>query len=61
MTLQIYDVLGNLVQTLVNKKILSTGVHQYKWNPENHLSSGTYFYMLQTNKEIVTNKMTLIK
>jgi hypothetical protein len=59
-SLKIYDVAGNLVQTLVSERAHTAGEHQYRWNADS-FSSGLYFYRLTTSHEIFTQKMILIK
>jgi hypothetical protein len=58
-TLKIYDILGNEVQTLVE------GNHKAgKYNimvDGTNLSSGIYFYTLKSNSFVETKKMTLLK
>lgn len=58
-TLKVYDILGNLVETLVNDN-LAKGTYEVNFNA-NNLSSGVYFYTLNNGKNISTKKMTLIK
>ncbi len=58
-TLDIYDLLGRKVGTLVNAK-QEAGFHQAVWNAEDG-SSGMYFYKLQAGDYIETKKMVLIK
>jgi flagellar hook assembly protein FlgD len=58
-TLKIYDILGREVATLVNKE-LSAGRHTYEFDGS-RLSSGIYFYRLQTGEFTQTRKMLLIK
>ena len=60
-SLKIYDVVGNLVQTLVSEGTLTAGEHRHTWNAGSHISSGIYFYRLVTGQEIYTKKMILIK
>ena len=55
----IYDVLGNVVETLVNKE-QSLGEHTVNFNA-NNIASGIYFYQLKTNAKIITRKMVLMK
>lgn len=59
-SLKIYDVVGNLVQTLVSERVHTAGEHQHTWNAGS-FSSGVYFYRLTTSHEIFTQKMILIK
>ena len=58
--IKIYDVLGRLVNTLVNKE-LTTGTYETNWNAGS-FSSGVYFYTLEVNgAKIQTKSMALIK
>jgi hypothetical protein len=63
-TLKIYSITGQLVRTLVNSA-MEVGTHQVKFNGQddfgNMLSSGVYFYQLQSAGQIATNKMILMK
>ena len=58
-TLKIYDVLGNEITTLINEE-QQAGFHKIDFNASS-LSSGMYFYTLQSNNKTLTNKMILIK
>ncbi|HRE39893.1 MAG TPA: glycosyl hydrolase [Ignavibacteria bacterium] len=57
--IDIYDIRGRLVQTLINSK-LKAGSYKINWNASG-LSSGIYFYTLKTSVNQLTKKMTLIK
>ncbi len=57
--LVIYDITGKEIETLVNQ-VLSAGNYQYGFTA-NNLTSGTYFYRLETNNFKQTKKMMLIK
>ncbi len=57
--LEVYDVLGKKVATLVNER-QAAGYYQYVWNA-NGLSSGVYLYRLQAGRFIETKKMMLVK
>jgi endonuclease/exonuclease/phosphatase family metal-dependent hydrolase len=59
-TLKIYDVLGNLIDTIVEED-QQAGFHSKLYVANSTLSSGMYFYTLQTSNSISTNKMILIK
>ena len=60
----IYNIKGQIVRTLIND-ILPSGKHSVIWNGfdnNNHsVSSGVYFIRLQTGKEIVNDKVILMK
>lgn len=58
-SLKIFDILGNEVATIVSGE-LSTGIHTREWNATN-ISSGIYFYRLQTGKFIEAKKLILMK
>jgi len=58
-TLKVYDILGNVIATLVNDE-KAAGVYTLKFNGEK-LSSGLYFYILNAGGYTSTKKMLLIK
>lgn len=55
----VYDILGREIKTLINKPMLP-GNYEINFNGSN-LSSGIYFYKLQSGKRQIVNKMILIK
>jgi len=57
--LNIYDVSGRLVKTLVDDQ-LSAGRHEFKFDGSD-LSSGTYIYNMIVNGNSLTKRMLLIK
>ncbi len=57
--LQVYDITGRVVETLVNKRLIS-GVHEIIWNASNQ-SSGVYFVRLSNNTFRQTQKLILLK
>jgi hypothetical protein len=57
--LNVYDVLGNEVATLINEK-KSAGTYEVFWNAEN-IPSGVYLYKLTAGNLIETKKMLLLK
>ena len=63
-SLDIYNVAGELVSRLVNEK-KNQGWHSVSWNGVDssgeHLSSGVYFYKLSTGNKTVTKKMVLLR
>ena len=63
-TLKVYDILGNEVLTLVNKEQAAVS-YKITFNSQssNHkqLSSGIYFYRLETGKFTSIKKMLLLK
>ena len=63
-TLKVFDILGNEVAQLVNE-YKSAGKYQTSFDAKNissqQLSSGTYFYRLQTDGKFITKKMILLR
>ncbi|MEO6695634.1 MAG: zinc-dependent metalloprotease [Ignavibacteria bacterium] len=57
--LKIFDLSGREVSTLVNEK-LQPGTYEYSFEA-NNLSSGTYFYRLNTSEFTETKRMILLK
>jgi hypothetical protein len=57
--LEIYDVQGRRVQTLVNER-QQAGFYTVRWDAGN-LASGVYFYRLRVGPHVKTMKMTLLK
>ncbi len=58
-TLKVYDILGKEVATLVNG-VQNAGEYAVLFNAS-QLSSGVYFYTLQSGNTVVTKKMSLLK
>ncbi len=58
-SLKVYDILGNEVSQLVNKS-QAAGIYQVEFDA-NKLTSGMYFYKLETGSFTETKKMMLIK
>jgi len=58
-TLSVYNLLGQKVETLLNEE-LPVGTHQVTFNASK-LSTGVYFYKLETGKYISVKKMMLLK
>jgi len=63
-TLQIYDVRGQLVKTLVDR-MLATGRHQIVWDGKNasgqQVASGVYFYRMQAGSFSQSKTMLLVR
>ena len=59
-TLKIYDVLGREVATLVNEN-LEAGVHHQRMLDASKLSSGVYYYALQSGGKREIKKMLMVK
>ena len=59
-TLKVYNILGNEVETLLNNKEMQAGEHSVSFDATN-LSSGMYFYRIQAKDFSETKKLVLIK
>jgi hypothetical protein len=63
-TLDIYDILGRKIRTLVADN-LEAGYHSYRWNSTDDsgaaVSSGLYFYKIRTGDTDAIRKMLLLK
>ena len=58
-TLKIYNILGEEVETLLSTSLLS-GSYKYEWDAAG-LASGIYLYRLQAGNHVETRKMVLMK
>jgi len=62
--INIYNIRGQLVKTLVND-VVESGITQYNWkgldNSDKPVTSGIYFYKLVTDGQVLTRKMLLLK
>ena len=58
-TIEIYNLLGQRVQILINKK-MNAGKHTVKFE-SNNLSSGVYFYRISAGKFVQFKKMLLLR
>lgn len=58
-TLKVYDVLGNMIETLVNEK-KSAGKYEIVFDGSN-LSSGVYFYKMQAGSFVAVKKFILMR
>ena len=62
--LDIFDILGRHVETLVNE-VQKPGFYKLEWNA-NHLASGMYIYQVSikgktTKRDVIRKKMMLMK
>lgn len=57
--MKVFDISGREVVTLINE-VKGAGTYDFKFNASN-LSSGVYFYRLQSRNFIETKKMFLLK
>ena len=58
-TLKVYNILGQEVSTLINNE-MNAGTYNFNFNASN-LSSGVYFYTINTGNYVATKKMILMK
>ena len=58
--LEVYDVLGRKIQTLLQNEFYGVGAHSIHFDAKG-LSSGLYYYRLQTGQTEIIRSMTLIK
>ncbi len=58
-SLKVFNSLGEEIETLIAEE-LSAGKYKYDWNAD-ELTSGIYFYKLQSKNSIETKKMILLK
>ena len=63
-SVNIYNSMGQHIKNVVNKS-LPEGSHTFIWNGKNNagdiVASGLYFCCLRTNKNVVSQKLLLIK
>ena len=59
-TLEVFDLLGRKVATLINKEVKQAGNNTVNFSA-GALSSGVYLYRLEVEGEVLIKKMTLIK
>lgn len=59
-TLRVFDVLGREVDTLIENRIVNSGLHEVAFDAFN-LPSGIYFYSLYAGNYINTKKMLLLR
>jgi hypothetical protein len=58
--LEIYDIMGRKVSTLIDAPKMGRGEHQIYWSAGD-LASGIYLYKLVSGKNVITRKMMLLK
>lgn len=64
-SLKIYNIMGQLFETIYDNHHLSAGYHEVIWSGSNgqgqKISSGVYIYRLEAGGKIITKKMILIR
>lgn len=64
-SLNIYDIQGRIVKSLINNAYTTAGYHQITWDGKNSLGTqlptGMYFYKLTSNYQTVIKKMVMMK
>ncbi len=59
-SINLYNSMGQLVDNVMNGKLLPTGVHHYSIQSES-LKSGIYYCILTTSKQQVSSKLVIMK
>ncbi|MBK8552335.1 MAG: T9SS type A sorting domain-containing protein [Ignavibacteria bacterium] len=57
--LSVYDMTGKEIEVLVNER-LNTGVYEFTWNAKN-ISSGIYFYRIESENQTLNKSMLFLK
>lgn len=64
-TLEIYNILGQHISTIVDGQVLSAGYHQFAWDGTDsfgrELPSGVYLYHLRAGGHVETKRMLLLR
>jgi hypothetical protein len=64
-TMEIYNILGVKVRTLLHGEVMSAGIHQMEWNGKDDagvsVTSGVYLYRINAGTFQVTKKMMMLK
>jgi hypothetical protein len=64
-SVEIYNLLGQNIRTLVANETLAAGQHSIEWDGTDGngtpAASGMYFYRMSTGNEVVSRKMVLVK
>ena len=64
-TIVVYDLMGRIVNTLVNKEHTTAGYKSVVWNGTDDrgtpVSAGVYFYQIRAGQFVQTRKMVLLK
>jgi parallel beta-helix repeat protein len=59
-SLKVFNILGQEIETLFDKQIMSSGRHKVRFSHPD-LSSGVYFYQLSSGQNTAVGKMVLMK
>lgn len=64
-SLKIYNILGEAVETLINNELKNAGTYRISWEgvdkKNKQLSSGIYIYTLKTESQLISKKIQLLK
>lgn len=64
-SIEVFDVLGNMIKQLINQQTFYPGTYNIKWDGTDEslgsVSSGIYFYKLDNKEKKILNKMILLK
>ncbi len=63
--LNIYDIQGRLIRSLIDNGFTPAGTYSFTWNGLNqygtHVPSGMYLYKLESSEQTITRKMVMMK
>jgi len=59
-TIQLYDIIGRKVLTVISNSVLNKGKHSFQINAKG-LASGIYIIQLRNSQASLTKKITLLK
>jgi predicted outer membrane repeat protein len=59
--LEIVDLLGNTVETVINNQYMNAGTHQFVWMNADKVSSGSYLVKLTSGNVTDTYQMSVVK
>ena len=60
-SLDIFNLKGQKVASILNDDLLNAGYHSYRWMPQPGMSSGVYFYKIQSDNEKAIKKIIILK
>ncbi len=60
-SLSIFNLKGQKVASILDNELLNAGYHSYGWIPQPGMSSGVYFYKIQSDNEKAIKKIIILK
>ena len=61
MSIAVFDAAGREVATLVNNQLQAIGTHDYSFNLDNALSSGTYLLVVTAGDQTAVQSFSVVK